>query len=89
VTGFDRVMILALKRPPAIPSMSVATLDETVKTLRDNDAQVEVIQPDEITLAALAVAGGLLNPTISAPAARAGRSQGRRIVSERMLSFCR
>ena len=86
-TGFDRVMILALKRPPEIPSMSVATLEETVKTLQDNDAQVEIIQPDETTLAAFAAAGGLLNPAISAPAARAGRLQGRRIVSERILSF--
>jgi NTE family protein len=86
-TGFDRVMILALKRPPEIPSMSVASLDETVKTLQDNGAQVEVIQPDETTLAALSAAGGLLNPAISAPAARAGRLQGGRIVSERISSF--
>jgi NTE family protein len=58
-TGFDRVMILALKRPPEIPSMSVFSLDDTV-------------------LAALAAAGGVLNPAISAPAARAGRLQGGR-----------
>jgi len=88
-TGFDRVMILALKRPPEIPSMSVASLDETVKTLRDNGASVEVIQPDEATLAALAAAGGVLSPAISAPAARAGRLQGGRIVSERISSFWR
>ncbi len=86
-TGFDRVMILALKRPPEIPSMSVASLEETVQTLQDSGALVEVIQPDETTLAAFAAAGGLLNPAISAPAARAGRLQGGRIVSERMLSF--
>lgn len=88
-TGFDRVMILALKRPAEIPSMSVATLEETVKTLQDNNAQVEVIQPDETTLSAFAAAGGLMNPAISAPAARAGRLQGGRVVSERMLSFWR
>ena len=69
--------------------MSVASLDETVKTLQDNGAQVEVIQPDETTLAALAAAGGLLNPAISVPAARAGRLQGGRIVSERISSFWR
>jgi hypothetical protein len=63
--------------------------DETVKTLQDNGAQVEVIQPDETTLTALAAAGGLLNPAISAPAARAGRLQGGRIVSERISSFWR
>jgi NTE family protein len=88
-TGFDRVMILALKRPPEIPSMSVFSLDETVKTLQDNGSLVEVIQPDEPTLAALAAAGGVLNPAISAPAARAGRLQGVRIVSDRILSFWR
>lgn len=86
-TGFDRVMILALKRPPEIPSMSVASLDETVRTLQDNGAWVEVIQPDETVLADFAAAGGILNPAISAPAARAGRLQGGRIVSERLLSF--
>lgn len=87
--GFDRVMVLALKRPPEIPSMSVASLDETVKTLQDDGALVEVIQPDETTLAAFAAAGGVLNPAISAPAARAGRLQGGRIVSERISSFWR
>jgi NTE family protein len=86
-TGFDRVMILALKRPPEIPSMSVFSLDETVKTLQDNGALVEVIQPDEITLEAHAAAGGVLNPAISAPAAGAGRLQGGRIVSESIKSF--
>jgi hypothetical protein len=45
--------------------MSVVSLDEAVKTLQDNGALVEVIQPDETTLAALAAAGGVLNPAIS------------------------
>ena len=88
-TGFDRVMVLALKRPPEIPYMSVFSLDETTKILRENGALVEVIQPDETTLAALAAAGGVLNPAISAPAAKAGRSQGGRIVNERISSFWR
>jgi NTE family protein len=88
-TGCDRVMILALQRPPEIPSLSVVSLDETVKTLQDKGAWVEVIQPDETTLAALAATGGVLNPAISAPAARAGRLQGGRIVSERISSFWR
>jgi NTE family protein len=86
-TGFERVMILALKRPPELPSMSVASLEDSVKTLQDNGSLVEVIQPDEITLEALAEAGGLLSPAISAPAARAGRSQGGRVVTERLSSF--
>jgi NTE family protein len=86
-TGFDRVMILALKRPSEIPSMSVFSLDETVKTQQNNGALVEVIQPDEITLEALAAAGGVLNPAISPPAVRAGRLQGGRIVSESIKYF--
>ncbi len=86
-TGFDRVMILALKRPPEIPSMSVASIEETVRALQDNGALVEVIQPDETALADFAAAGGVLNPAISAPAAKAGRLQGGRVVSERLLSF--
>jgi NTE family protein len=88
-TGFDRVMILAMKPPPGIPipSMSLVTLDETVKTLQDDGALVEVIHPDEKTLADLATAGGVMNPAISAPAASAGRVQGRSIVAERIASF--
>jgi hypothetical protein len=69
--------------------MSVLSLDETVRTLRDNGTIVEVVQPDENGLAAFAAAGGLMNPAISAPAARAGRVQGRRIVNERISSFWR
>jgi NTE family protein len=85
--GFDRVMILALERPPEVPSTSVVSLDESVKILRDNGALVEVIRPDESALAAFAAAGGMMNPAISAPAARAGRAQGRSLVNERLLSF--
>ncbi len=87
--GFDRVMILALRRPPEIPSMSVSSLEETVEILKHNGSLVEVIQPDEPTLAAFAAAGGVLNPGISAPAAHAGRLQGGRIASERISSFWR
>jgi NTE family protein len=88
-TGFDRVMILTLKPPPGVPFTSLVSLDETVKTLQDNGALVEVIQPDENTMAALAATGGVMNPAISAPAARAGRVQGRTIVNERISSFWR
>jgi NTE family protein len=84
--GFDRVMILSLKPPPG-GSMSLFSLDEMVKALQDNGALVEVILPDENTLAALAEAGGVMNPAISAPAAKAGRVQGRSIVNERISSF--
>jgi NTE family protein len=86
--GFDRVMILALLPPPGLPPMKLVSLDAAVKTLRGGGTQVEVIHPDEHTLAALASAGGVMNPAISAPAARAGRLQGGRI-SERISSFWR
>jgi NTE family protein len=86
-SGFDRVMILALERPPEIPSTSVFSLEDSVKALEDSGALVEVIRPDEEALAAFAAAGGFMNPAISAPAATAGRLQGSRIVNERMSSF--
>jgi NTE family protein len=86
-TGFDRVMIVSLNRPPGVPFVPLVSLDETVRTLRDNGALVEVIRPDDNTEAALTAAGGVMNPAISAPAARAGRVQGRSIVNERISSF--
>lgn len=86
-TGFDRVLILALQLPPGVPSMSLVSMDATVKTLRDGGALVEVVHPDEDTLAALAAAGGVMNPTVSEPAARAGRLQGGRIARKRISSF--
>ena len=88
-SGVERVVVLALRRPPEIPQTSVLSLDETVKMLRDSGSLVEVIQSDDDTQAALAAAGGVLNPSISAPAARAGRAQGRRIVGERVSAFWR
>jgi NTE family protein len=86
-TGFDRVMVLALKTPPNVPYKKLVSLDEGVKILQDSGVLVEVIQPDENTSAALAAAGGVMSPGISAPAARAGRVQGRSLVNERILSF--
>ena len=88
-TGFDRVMILALKPPPGVPisSMSLVPLHATVKALQDDGALVDVIHPDDNTLAALAAAGGVMDPAISTPAARAGRVQGRSIGNERISSF--
>jgi NTE family protein len=87
--GCDRVMILALKRPPGVLFPSLVSLDEAVTTLRDNGALVEVVHPDEHTLAAFTAAGGVMNPSISAPAAYAGRVQGRSIVNERISAFWR
>jgi NTE family protein len=85
--GCDRVLILALERPPGVPFPPVVSLEEGAKTLRDGGARVEVIRPDDATRAALAAAGGVMSPGISAPAARAGRVQGSSIVNERLASF--
>jgi NTE family protein len=86
-TGCDRVLILALERPPGVPFPPLVSLEEGVKALHDDGALVEVIRPDEATRAALAAAGGVVHPGISAPAARAGRLQGRSIVNARLASF--
>jgi NTE family protein len=83
--GFDRVIILALRSSG--PTMSVVSLDAAVETLRGGGARVEVIHPDQETLAALALVGGVMNPAASAPAAKAGRLQGGRMVTERLASF--
>ncbi len=83
--GFDRVMILALRSRG--PTMSVVSLDAGVDTLRGGGARVEVIHPDEETLAGLASVGSVMNPAASEPAARAGRLQGGRMVTERLSSF--
>jgi NTE family protein len=83
--GFDRVMILALRSRG--PTMRVVSLDAGVDTLRGGGARVEVIHPDEETLAALASVGSVMNPAASEPAARAGRLQGGRMVTDRLSSF--
>lgn len=83
--GFDRVMVIALQSGPAFPSMSLVSLDTAVNALRDGGARVNVIHPNKDAVAALS-SGGLMNPAISAPAAAAGRSQGRRIAAA-MSSF--
>jgi len=83
--GFDRVIILTLRSGG--PTMSVVSLGAAVETLRGGGAHVEVIHPDEDTLAALASVGGVMNPAASEPAARAGCLQGGRMVTERLSSF--
>ncbi len=82
--GFDRVMVIALRAGPAFPSMSLVSLDTAVNALRRGGAHVDVIYPDEDATDALS-SGGLMNPAISAPAAAAGRSQGRRIAEATSL----
>ncbi|MDB4912395.1 MAG: patatin-like phospholipase family protein, partial [Gemmatimonadetes bacterium] len=87
--GYDRVLILSLIRPPGVPFVPLISREESVTTLRISGSLVEVILPDENTLAAFAAAGSAMNPSISATAARAGRMQGSKSVNERLLSFWR
>ncbi len=84
--GCDCVLILSL--PARVPPLSVTSLETAVEKLRASHARVEVVHPDEATQAAfLSVGGNLLDPSVSEPAARAGREQGRRVVNERLSLF--
>ena len=85
--GFECVLILSLRPPPN--AMRLVPLDPAVEALRAAGAQVEVIHPDEDTLAALVSTGGLMNPASGRPAAIAGRLQGQRSANERIASFWR
>lgn len=80
--GCERVLILALRagRSP----LGVVSLREQMEILRRGGAAVRVIHPDESAEAAVsAVNGNVLDPSVAAPAARAGRAQGRRLIEER------
>ena len=83
--GCERVLILSLRPPPE--AMRLVSLDAAVEALRAAGSQVEVIHPDEETLAAMAPTGGIMNPASGKPAAIAGRTQGRRSVSGRLKAF--
>ncbi|TPI18353.1 patatin-like phospholipase family protein [Mesorhizobium sp. B4-1-1] len=83
--GYERILILALRSPPQ--AMRVVPVEAGVDILRAAGAQVEVIHPDEETMAALAPTGGQMNPASGKPAAIAGRLQGQRCANEHLLSF--
>ena len=85
--GCERVLILSLVAPPE--AMRLVSLEDAVEKLRAAGSQVEVIHPDEETMAALAATGGQMNPASGRPAAIAGRLQGQRAVGERLKSFWR
>ncbi len=85
--GFECVLILSLRPPPN--AMRLVPLDPAVEALRAAGAQVEVIYPDEDTLAALVPTGGVMNPASGRPAAIVGRLQGQRSAKERITSFWR
>lgn len=75
-SGFDRVLVLALRRPAF--AVSLVALQTAVENLRRDGAEVQVILPDDETQAVFeSIGGGGLNPAICEPAARAGRAQGR------------
>jgi hypothetical protein len=67
--------------------MRLIPIEAGVEALRAAGAQVEVIHPDEDTLAALVATGGQTNPASGRPAAIAGRLQGQRVASERIATF--
>jgi NTE family protein len=85
--GCDRVLILALRSPPE--AMRLVPIEAGVKALQTAGAKVEVVHPDEETLAALVATGGQMNPASGKPAAIAGFRQGRRAATERLAAFWR
>jgi len=85
--GYERVLILALRSPPQ--AMRVVPVEAGVEALRAAGAQVDVIHPDEETMAALAPTGGQMNPASGKPGAIAGRLQGQRCANEHLRSFWR
>lgn len=76
-----RVLVLALKAPAW--AMKLVTVEEGIAELRASGAQVELIQPDEEAMEAIAAAGSPMNPAVFEPVTRAGRAQGRRVVAQR------
>jgi NTE family protein len=74
--GCDRVLILSFAA--RVPPLCVASLDAAVEILHRAGARVEVMHPDKASEAAFASVGGnLLDPSVRAKAAHAGREQGR------------
>ena len=77
-SGCDRVTVVTL--PARVPPLCVSSLQDALDALRRAGAEVDVVHPDEASQTAFAsVAGNLLDPAVRAPAALAGRDQGRRI----------
>ena len=80
--GFERVLIVTLRA--RTPALGIVSLAQAVDTLRASGASVDVVHPDDAAEAAFAwVHGNLLDPAVRAPAAHAGREQGRRVASSR------
>lgn len=84
--GCDRVLVLALRSPPQ--AMRLVPIEDGVEKLRATGAQVEVVHPDDATLAAMAPTGGQMNPASGPSAAIAGRLQGR-LAADRVAALWR
>ncbi len=82
--GCDRVLVLTLREGK--PPLACVQLESTLEKLQAAHARVEVIFPDEATEAAFASTGGMFDPAVAAPAARAARGQGRG-AAERIAEF--
>lgn len=76
-----RVLVLAPKAPPW--AMRLVSLEEGIAALRAAGAEVDLIQPDEEAMEAIASAGSPMNPAVFEPVTRAGRAQGLRVVAQR------
>jgi NTE family protein len=74
-SGFERVLVLS-PQPSGVSAFPWASLEEEVERLRKEDSRVEVISPDEGSVAVMGP--NPLDPSVRAPAAHAGREQGRR-----------
>lgn len=79
--GCGRVVVLALKAPPW--AMRLVSLEEGIAELQASGAEVELIQPDEEAMEAVASAGSPMDPAVFEPVTRAGRAQGLRVVAQR------
>lgn len=85
--GYERVLILALRSPPG--AMRLVSIEAGVAELRAAGSEVEVVHPDDDTVAALIPTGGQMNPASGKPAAVAGRLQGQRAAIGHVAGFWR
>lgn len=70
------------------PALSVIPLDAALENLQHSGATVEVVHPDNATESVFfAAAGGVLDPSVRAPAAKAAFEQGKRLATERLVTF--
>lgn len=73
-SGFGRILVLSPLPPGAATPWT--SLEEQVVRLREEGSSVEIVCPDEGSVAAMGP--NPLDPSVRAPAAHAGREQGRR-----------